>query len=158
MVRAVPRPAALAWTEKLLAHADANTGQPLTQPQVAALMTIGDAVVAPNKSPRTHRYVVLRNNLKVLLVSDPAAPRAAAALSMAVGSNADYPRSPGLAHFLEHMLFMGSKKYPEINKFSSFLSEHGSSNAHLLFFLTYVYFVQVATHQHCFLADWMSIV
>lgn len=36
----------------------------------------------------------------------------------------------GLAHFLEHMLFMGSKKYPIENEYDSFLTDHGgSSNA-----------------------------
>ncbi len=36
----------------------------------------------------------------------------------------------GLAHFLEHMIFMGSDKYPEENALDAYLSEHGgSSNA-----------------------------
>lgn len=34
---------------------------------------------------------------------------------------------PGLAHFCEHMLFMGTEKYPSENEFSKFLSEHGGS-------------------------------
>jgi len=38
---------------------------------------------------------------------------------------------PGLAHFLEHMLFMGTEKYPEENDYSKFLAENGgSSNAY----------------------------
>lgn len=37
---------------------------------------------------------------------------------------------PGLAHFCEHMLFLGTKKYPNENDYVKFLSEHGgSSNA-----------------------------
>jgi len=37
----------------------------------------------------------------------------------------------GLAHFCEHMLFMGSEKYPDENEFSSFVSKFGGSdNAH----------------------------
>jgi insulysin len=36
----------------------------------------------------------------------------------------------GLAHFCEHMLFLGTQKYPNENDYSKFLSEHnGSSNA-----------------------------
>lgn len=31
----------------------------------------------------------------------------------------------GLAHYLEHMLFMGSEKYPDENEFEAFLSTHG---------------------------------
>lgn len=37
---------------------------------------------------------------------------------------------PGLAHFLEHMLFLGTEKYPEENAYHKFIHEHGgSSNA-----------------------------
>ena len=36
----------------------------------------------------------------------------------------------GLSHYLEHMLFMGSKKYPDENEYDSYLTKHGgSSNA-----------------------------
>ena len=36
----------------------------------------------------------------------------------------DYDELPGIAHFLEHMLFMGSEKYPAENHFSKFVREH----------------------------------
>lgn len=36
----------------------------------------------------------------------------------------------GLSHYLEHMLFMGSGKYPDENEYDAYLSKHGgSSNA-----------------------------
>lgn len=35
-----------------------------------------------------------------------------------VGSMADPDDVPGLAHFLEHLLFMGTAKYPEENEYS----------------------------------------
>lgn len=36
----------------------------------------------------------------------------------------------GLSHYLEHMLFMGSEKYPDENEYDSYLTKHGgSSNA-----------------------------
>lgn len=46
---------------------------------------------------------------------------AAAALCVNVGSFSDPDDLPGLAHFLEHMVFMGSNKYPEENAFDEFL-------------------------------------
>lgn len=56
---------------------------------------------------------------------------AAVALAVSVGSFSDPNDVHGLAHFLEHMLFMGSAKYPKENAYDGFLSEHGgSSNAH----------------------------
>lgn len=37
----------------------------------------------------------------------------------------------GLAHFLEHMIFMGSTKYPDENGFSNLINMHGGySNAY----------------------------
>jgi len=34
---------------------------------------------------------------------------------------------PGLAHFCEHMLFLGTKKYPAENEFTQFLTQNGGS-------------------------------
>ncbi|TYZ62278.1 hypothetical protein PybrP1_011397 [[Pythium] brassicae (nom. inval.)] len=50
---------------------------------------------------------------------------AAACLTVGVGSMADPKDVRGLAHYLEHMLFMGSEKYPDENAFEAFLSTHG---------------------------------
>ncbi|KAF5276282.1 hypothetical protein FQA39_LY06631 [Lamprigera yunnana] len=53
---------------------------------------------------------------------------AAAALCIGVGSFSDPRDVPGLAHFLEHMVFMGSKKFPQENDFDSFINNHGGSD------------------------------
>jgi len=53
---------------------------------------------------------------------------AAAAMVVGVGSMYDPPEAQGLAHFLEHMLFMGTEKYPEENAYDAFLSKHGGSD------------------------------
>uniref|UniRef100_A0A803T1P9 Nardilysin convertase n=1 Tax=Anolis carolinensis TaxID=28377 RepID=A0A803T1P9_ANOCA len=52
----------------------------------------------------------------------------AAALAICIGSFCDPDDLPGLAHFLEHMVFMGSKKYPDENGFDTFLKKHGGSD------------------------------
>ncbi|XP_077395060.1 nardilysin-like [Festucalex cinctus] len=54
--------------------------------------------------------------------------QSAAALCVGVGSFSDPTDLPGLAHFLEHMVFMGSEKYPPENGFDAFLKKHGGSD------------------------------
>jgi nardilysin len=53
---------------------------------------------------------------------------AAAALTVGVGSFSDPSDCQGLAHFLEHLLFMGSAKYPEENDYDVYMSKHGGSD------------------------------
>ncbi|KAG5514987.1 hypothetical protein RHGRI_036132 [Rhododendron griersonianum] len=57
--------------------------------------------------------------------------QAAAAMCVGMGSFSDPFEAQGLAHFLEHMLFMGSTDFPDENEYDRFLSKHGgSSNAY----------------------------
>ena len=56
--------------------------------------------------------------------------RAAASLCVSVGSFADPTNAQGLSHFLEHMVFMGSKEFPTESEYDAYLSRHGgASNA-----------------------------
>lgn len=80
---------------------------------------------------RLYRYLKLKNNLLVLLVEDKETEKSSASCCVKVGSLSDPIDVQGLAHFLEHMLFMGTEKYPEENCYSSFLNSHGGfSNAY----------------------------
>ena len=79
----------------------------------------------PAIDEREHLFLELENGLRVLLISDPETDQAAAALAVAVGSIADPPGREGLAHFLEHMLFLGTEKYPSADEYSDFISRHG---------------------------------
>ncbi|EFN75483.1 Nardilysin [Harpegnathos saltator] len=49
----------------------------------------------------------------------------ACAMSVGVGTFSDPPEIQGLAHFLEHMIFMGSQKYPKENDFDAYVSKYG---------------------------------
>jgi secreted Zn-dependent insulinase-like peptidase len=90
--------------------------------------------VSPRKSPndtREYRHLTLPNQLKVLLVSDPETDKSAAALAVYRGSFHEPDSRPGLAHFLEHMLFIGTETYPEVDSFQQYITANGgSSNAY----------------------------
>ncbi|KAF1751249.1 hypothetical protein GCK72_017803 [Caenorhabditis remanei] len=90
-----------------------------------------DLIVKGAQDAREYRGLELTNGLRVLLVSDPTTDKSAAALDVKVGHLMDPWELPGLAHFCEHMLFLGTAKYPSENEYSKFLSAHaGSSNAY----------------------------
>jgi insulysin len=98
----------------------------------------------PIKSPNDnyqYRLLTLDNQMEVLLISDPDAPKAAASLDVLVGSGDDPRGRGGLAHFLEHMLFLGTDKYPDAAEYERFITEHGGThNAYTSFENTNYFF------------------
>ncbi|MFM7785596.1 MAG: insulinase family protein, partial [Gammaproteobacteria bacterium] len=86
------------------------------------------AVLRGELDTREYRYIELPNRLRVLLVSDPATDKAAASLRVEAGSGDDPEDRQGLAHFLEHMLFLGTKRYPDPSEYQAFINAHGGSN------------------------------
>ena len=75
-------------------------------------------------------FKILPNGLKVLIISDPKANKSSAALGINVGSLLDKKDEKGLAHFCEHLLFMGNEKYPSENDYREYLGKNGGySNA-----------------------------
>lgn len=75
-----------------------------------------------------YRYIKLDNGLKVILASDTKAEKASAALAVAVGANDNPQDQEGLTHFLEHMLFLGTEKYPQADEYKTYINEFGGSN------------------------------
>ena len=88
------------------------------------------AKASPPKHPldqSEYRRFVLDNGIKVLLVSDPSFNKSAAAVDVAVGSLSDPKNRQGLAHFLEHMLFMGTEKYPQVDDYLTYIEKYGGA-------------------------------
>lgn len=81
----------------------------------------------PDLKERKSAKIRLPNGLEVFLISDPAADQSSAAAAVEVGSWSDPPEYPGMAHFCEHLLFLGSQKYPDPKEFTQFLSDHGGT-------------------------------
>lgn len=95
------------------------------------LNTVTDTAIADiRKSPiddKSYRYFQLDNGLEVVVVSDPDADKAAVSIDVAAGSGTDPKEWPGMAHFLEHMLFLGTEKYPESGEYQAFIQQNGGS-------------------------------
>ena len=88
-------------------------------------------MITPKADTKDYRQINLENGIKVLLVSNPKTEQAAMAMNVHVGSYSDPDEYPGLAHFLEHMLFMGTKSYPDEDAYERMLEEHnGNYNAY----------------------------
>ncbi len=99
------------------------------QPREHSPTSVG-SLLAPERQAAEYRHIVLTNQLQVILVSDPKADRAAASMSVGVGSLADPPEHAGMAHFLEHMLFLGTQKYPQPGSYQQFIAKNaGQTNA-----------------------------
>lgn len=103
---------ALGSTAEVAATADPATGQ---------------VYRSPNDN-RQYRALTLENGLHVLLVSDLDTDKSAASLNVHVGSFQNPPEREGLAHFLEHMLFLGTEKYPEPGEYQAFIGAHGGAH------------------------------
>lgn len=87
-------------------------------------------IKAPTDQAEFRRFI-LDNGLRVLLVSDPKFNKSAAALVLPIGQIDDPANREGLAHFLEHMLFLGTEKYPDVAAYNNFIQSNGGySNAY----------------------------
>ncbi|KAK6178603.1 hypothetical protein SNE40_013354 [Patella caerulea] len=112
-------------------------------------MCDSDKICRSAEDKRTYRGLELTNGMKVLLVSDPETDKASAAMDVNIGHMKDPWELQGLAHFCEHMLFLGTEKYTEENEYNKFLNEHGgSSNAFTSVENTNFFFDIAADHLH----------
>jgi insulysin len=95
---------------------------------------------------RNYDIMTLDNGLKVILIQDTDAVKSVACMNVNIGSMYDnyvpnlaqtkahkpkFQKIFGLAHFLEHLLFLGSKKYPEEEFYMRTISKYnGTTNAY----------------------------
>ncbi|KAL9657203.1 hypothetical protein ABK040_011425 [Willaertia magna] len=80
-----------------------------------------------NKPPtdqKSYKFLKLqKNQLEILLISDPQTQQSSAAMDIKVGHFSDH--LPGIAHFCEHMCFLGSKKFPKEGEYQEFIKMNG---------------------------------
>ncbi len=113
---------------------------------LTACATVPPAPEQPVKSANDtyeYRLVTLPNKMEVLLISNPDTIKAAASLDIAVGSGDNPEGRGGLAHFLEHMLFLGTDKYPDPAEYEEYITEHGGTRNAFTAFENTNYFFDV---------------
>lgn len=70
----------------------------------------------------------LKNNLQVLTISHKSFVKSSAALAVRAGSMENPDEHLGLAHFLEHLLFLGTEEFPEVGEYENFLNKNGGGH------------------------------
>lgn len=85
-------------------------------------------IIKSKSDSRIYKHLKLDNKLQVLIISDPEADKSAASLDVRVGCSLDPKPLYGTAHFLEHMLFMGTEKYPSENEYTEFIKNNGGGD------------------------------
>ncbi len=105
-----------------IALSGCETSPTTTSTGGAAVQSLEQVTIikSPNDD-RQYSALMLPNGLQAVLVTDPASEVAAVSLAVGVGSYQDPDSQLGLAHYLEHMLFLGTEKYPEPNSFQKFV-------------------------------------
>lgn len=93
---------------------------------IAAKDSTATVTISPNDQ-REYRAITLDNTIDVVLVSDPSTDKSGVALSVGVGYYFDPLNQQGMAHYLEHMLFLGTEKYPDTNEYDEFISANGGT-------------------------------
>ena len=77
---------------------------------MGSVRRIADDLERPETDDRSYRVIELPNKLEALIVHDPNTDKASAALNVNVGNFSDEEDMPGMAHAVEHALFMGTEK------------------------------------------------
>lgn len=96
----------------------------LTVKARVVLVVFPDKPIVPELDDREYRVIELTNSIKVTLVYDTNTRTASTSFNVAVGSLCNPDEVLGLAHYLEHMLFMGTEKYPTENEADRFASDN----------------------------------
>ena len=124
----MPRLKSAALLSFLLTYALPASSEENKAPQLT-YQIVEDKALLPILSPalegRKVEKLILGNGLQVYLISDPGADQSAAGVAVGAGSWEDPKEYPGMAHFLEHMLFMGTAAYPNEFEYMQFIGDHG---------------------------------
>lgn len=98
-------------------------------------------MIIPKNETRIFDTEILKNGIKTVCVYDKDTDKTSVTVSINIGSYSNPKDFQGLSHFLEHMLFLGSKKYPDEKYYNNNIKKYGGfSNAWTNMFETVYYF------------------
>ena len=83
------------------------------------------SVLAKSSTQKKFSKIRLSNGLQVLLISDLSLEESAASLYVRAGTWDDPEEYLGMAHFVEHLLFLGTEAYPKESEYSQYILERG---------------------------------
>ncbi len=75
-----------------------------------------------------HNIVTLKNGLRLITVNMPHLNSVTTLVAVGAGSRYESKKINGISHFLEHMFFKGSRKYPTAEKISTLIDGIGAIN------------------------------
>lgn len=85
----------------------------------------------PKNELRNFNNFNLKNQIPVVYIKDDNIEKPIFYFAVSTGYFSDPKETAGLAHFLEHLIFMGSEKYPKENYFNDILAKYqGITNAY----------------------------
>ena len=96
-------------------------GQP--KPAAPKELTLPEGITKGSTVEGLTEYV-LKNGLKVILLPDASSPKVTVNCTIFVGSRHEGYGETGMAHLLEHMVFKGCPKFPDVPKA---LRDHGAN-------------------------------
>ncbi len=97
----------------------------LSDPNCTYELIQEQSILNKSSSKKTSSKIRLPNGLQVLLISDPSLEESAASLSVRAGTWDDPKEYPGMAHFVEHLLFLGTGAFPKEAEYSQYILERG---------------------------------
>jgi insulysin len=93
---------------------------------------------------RDMKGLILDNGIKIVLISDKNIITSSCSIAVNAGyQNDDYE---GTAHFLEHLLFMGSEKFPSQNEYHSYVSVCGGMDNAFTGDSITCYYLEIESH------------
>ena len=108
-------------------------------------------IIKSENDDREYVWFELQNEMKVILITDNESTSCGALLNVNVGSI--HETDPGMAHFLEHMVFMGSEKYPDESNFMDSVGKNGGMTNAMTADTDTTYFFTIGSNNYLKILD-----